>query len=148
MGPGSRKHCFGMDADFWTGTADQEVHRMAIEGIGRAGRKVGAGDRSRTYTALRPEDFESSASAIPPLRHFSAGGILTRLGAGEEVGLGRSWDGQQIPHAPLRGGSERLRTVNRGKSDGERSGEEKQVPPLRVGMTTFLVVDMLVAKIR
>jgi hypothetical protein len=29
----------------------------------------GAGDRSRTYTALRPEDFESSASAIPPLRH-------------------------------------------------------------------------------
>jgi hypothetical protein len=32
-------------------------------------KKVGAGDRSRTYTGVSPEDFESSASAIPPLRH-------------------------------------------------------------------------------
>jgi hypothetical protein len=34
-------------------------------------KKVGAGDRSRTYTGVSPEDFESSASAIPPLRHVS-----------------------------------------------------------------------------
>ena len=33
--------------------------------------KSGAGDRSRTYTGVSPEDFESSASAIPPLRHVS-----------------------------------------------------------------------------
>ena len=32
------------------------------------GRKPGAGERSRTFTALRPTDFESAASAIPPLR--------------------------------------------------------------------------------
>ena len=31
-------------------------------------RKIGAGERSRTFTALRPTDFESAASAIPPLR--------------------------------------------------------------------------------
>ena len=30
--------------------------------------KVGAGGGSRTHTALRPLDFESSASAISPLR--------------------------------------------------------------------------------
>jgi hypothetical protein len=29
------------------------------------------GDRSRTYTGVSPEDFESSASAIPPLRHVN-----------------------------------------------------------------------------
>jgi hypothetical protein len=29
---------------------------------------VGAGGGSRTHTALRPADFESAASAIPPLR--------------------------------------------------------------------------------
>jgi hypothetical protein len=34
-------------------------------------KKVGAGDRSRTYTGVSPEDFESSASAIPPLRHVN-----------------------------------------------------------------------------
>ena len=28
----------------------------------------GAGERSRTFTGLRPTDFESAASAIPPLR--------------------------------------------------------------------------------
>ena len=31
----------------------------------------GAGGGSRTHTALRPTDFESAASAIPPLRHTS-----------------------------------------------------------------------------
>src|SRR5579862_9038526 len=31
-------------------------------------RKAGAGGGSRTHTALRPTDFESAASAIPPLR--------------------------------------------------------------------------------
>src|ERR1700687_2432492 len=30
--------------------------------------KSGAGGGSRTHTALRPTDFESAASAIPPLR--------------------------------------------------------------------------------
>jgi hypothetical protein len=34
-------------------------------------KEVGAGDRSRTYTGVSPEDFESSASAIPPLRHVN-----------------------------------------------------------------------------
>jgi hypothetical protein len=34
-------------------------------------KEVGAGDRSRTYTGVSPEDFESSASAIPPLRPVS-----------------------------------------------------------------------------
>src|SRR5882757_9915382 len=33
-----------------------------------ARRKNGAGGGSRTHTALRPTDFESAASAIPPLR--------------------------------------------------------------------------------
>jgi hypothetical protein len=37
----------------------------------KSGKKVGAGDRSRTYTGVSPEDFESSASAIPPLRHVN-----------------------------------------------------------------------------
>ena len=36
-----------------------------------AAKNVGAGDRSRTYTGVSPEDFESSASAIPPLRHVN-----------------------------------------------------------------------------
>ena len=31
--------------------------------------EVGTGGGSRTHTALRPADFESAASAIPPLRH-------------------------------------------------------------------------------
>src|SRR5437879_13625249 len=31
-----------------------------------------AGERSRTFTALRPTDFESAASAIPPLRRLGA----------------------------------------------------------------------------
>src|ERR1700690_1647861 len=31
-------------------------------------RVIGAGGGSRTHTALRPTDFESAASAIPPLR--------------------------------------------------------------------------------
>ena len=35
----------------------------------KSSKKIGAGDRSRTYTGVSPEDFESSASAIPPLRH-------------------------------------------------------------------------------
>ena len=35
------------------------------------GRRVsGAGERSRTFTGLRPTDFESAASAIPPLRRL------------------------------------------------------------------------------
>jgi hypothetical protein len=38
---------------------------------GGTDKKVGAGDRSRTYTGVSPEDFESSASAIPPLRHVN-----------------------------------------------------------------------------
>ena len=29
----------------------------------------GAEDRSRTYTPVKEADFESAASAIPPLRH-------------------------------------------------------------------------------
>src|SRR5690348_10245992 len=33
-------------------------------------REVSAGERSRTFTGLRPTDFESAASAIPPLRRF------------------------------------------------------------------------------
>jgi hypothetical protein len=37
----------------------------------KSGKKIGAGDRSRTYTGVSPEDFESSASAIPPLRHVN-----------------------------------------------------------------------------
>jgi hypothetical protein len=37
----------------------------------KSGSKFGAGDRSRTYTGVSPEDFESSASAIPPLRHVN-----------------------------------------------------------------------------
>ena len=45
-------------------------------------RKYGAGDRSRTYTALRPEDFESSASAIPPLRHSLRRGYINKIGGG------------------------------------------------------------------
>jgi hypothetical protein len=31
--------------------------------------EIGTGGGSRTHTALRPADFESAASAIPPLRH-------------------------------------------------------------------------------
>src|SRR2546428_8877013 len=31
-----------------------------------------AGERSRTFTGLRPTDFESAASAIPPLRRLGA----------------------------------------------------------------------------
>ena len=46
----------------------------------RVARKVGAGDRSRTYTGVSPEDFESSASAIPPLRHASILGQLSLVG--------------------------------------------------------------------
>src|ERR1700733_15039639 len=43
-------------------------------------KEVGAGDRSRTYTGVSPEDFESSASAIPPLRHVSILGQLSPIG--------------------------------------------------------------------
>ena len=32
--------------------------------------ECGAGERSRTFTTLRSADFESAASAIPPLRRF------------------------------------------------------------------------------
>ena len=42
--------------------------------------KSGAGDRSRTYTGVSPEDFESSASAIPPLRHVSILGQDSAVG--------------------------------------------------------------------
>src|SRR6185312_12092463 len=38
----------------------------------------GAGGGSRTHTALRPTDFESAASAIPPLRHGACKSILSR----------------------------------------------------------------------
>src|SRR3984957_21334229 len=52
--------------------------------------ELGAGDRSRTYTGVSPEDFESSASAIPPLRHVFilgqdslVGNFITITAAGE-----------------------------------------------------------------
>jgi hypothetical protein len=38
------------------------------QGCDRSARNDGAGGGSRTHTALRPTDFESAASAIPPLR--------------------------------------------------------------------------------
>ena len=52
---------------------------------------VGAGDRSRTYTGVSPEDFESSASAIPPLRHVDILGQDSPVGnlisANQEIGV-------------------------------------------------------------
>src|ERR1700676_285127 len=42
-------------------------------------RKDGAGGGSRTHTALRPTDFESAASAIPPLRHGDCKSNLLRV---------------------------------------------------------------------
>ena len=38
--------------------------------------RTGAGGGSRTHTALRPMDFESTASAIPPLRRADILGYL------------------------------------------------------------------------
>src|ERR1700726_2546450 len=40
-------------------------------------RQSGAGGGSRTHTALRPTDFESAASAIPPLRPCGCKSILS-----------------------------------------------------------------------
>ena len=40
----------------------------------------GAGGGSRTHTALRPTDFESAASAIPPLRRANILGYLENGG--------------------------------------------------------------------
>lgn len=46
------------------------IHKYKLQTHPRR-KEVGAGDRSRTYTGVSPEDFESSASAIPPLRHVN-----------------------------------------------------------------------------
>ena len=68
----------------------------------------GAGDRSRTYTGVSPEDFESSASAIPPLRHVNILGqdslVSNFISTSREIGVLkarrlathnlRRWDGQ------------------------------------------------------
>ena len=72
----------------------------------RAAKNVGAGDRSRTYTGVSPEDFESSASAIPPLRHVNI------LGQDSPVGnfiseLGIAFSKLKINDAPL----ERMKLV-------------------------------------
>ena len=45
-----------------------EPKRVSIVWRKKALNKFGAGGGSRTHTALRPTDFESAASAIPPLR--------------------------------------------------------------------------------
>jgi hypothetical protein len=54
-------------------------------------KKVGAGDRSRTYTGVSPEDFESSASAIPPLRHVNILGqdslVSNFISANRKIGV-------------------------------------------------------------
>ena len=52
----------------------------------------GAGDRSRTYTGVSPEDFESSASAIPPLRHHNILGQVSSSGNRGEQNCGRVID--------------------------------------------------------
>jgi hypothetical protein len=53
---------------------------VAERKLPKSGKKSGAGDRSRTYTGVSPEDFESSASAIPPLRHVIILGQDSLLG--------------------------------------------------------------------
>jgi len=45
-----------------THSSDKRMGQKKVE------EKLGAGGGSRTHTALRPLDFESSASAISPLR--------------------------------------------------------------------------------
>jgi hypothetical protein len=48
-------------------------------------------DRSRTYTGVSPEDFESSASAIPPLRHVNILGqdslVSNFISANRKIGV-------------------------------------------------------------
>ena len=61
-----------------TGLCDAD-HRPEIQGNRRLGTS-GAGGGSRTHTALRPADFESAASAIPPLRRAVILGYLREPG--------------------------------------------------------------------
>src|SRR5258707_10949132 len=62
--------------------------------------KVGAGGGSRTHTPLGATDFESAASAIPPLRHVRIKiSCLERFGQPERNEAGGSFRSSAVPGA-------------------------------------------------
>ena len=80
-------HCLTMFDDRLTAltiASQLTTNRFAIDSRGTyhaavPGSKDGAGRGGRTPTGVTPEDFESSASAIPPSRQYTDPDILTEL---------------------------------------------------------------------